>query len=329
MKNLGSKTFKIIKLYKKSMNYSARSWNRQSVQKFLLAYDEERIIECMLILHYQNEEVRDLTIELSNMYNCVVGCRFCASGNLRKSVIQLEEEDYVAQINTCLKNSRINPREYTNFYVSFYGIGEPSVVYEKIGNAMLNIKEYYPHVRFNIATFGFNYKCFDFWKQFCPDIRTLQIPFYSSRPEVLKSIVQNLPNNYDFIYVLKKALEYKEVYNTCRVKVNYIVIQDINDGNQEIEEFVNLLYPYLHSICIRISYLNYTSIGTSNGFCPAPSDKIEEIYNELSHRGFQCYIFGSERNVKVGCGQLLQDYILTKETGRCEDPQYIRIMDSD
>ena len=295
------------------MKYSARSWDKQSVRKYLLDYDGERIIECMLIIHYLDQEIHDLTIELSNMYNCVVGCRFCASGNLKKSVIKLKKEDYITQINTCLQESNINPNTYQNFYVSFYGIGEPSVVCHEIGSIMPIIKEKYPHAKFNIATFGFNSACFDVWRRDYPPIRTLQIPFYSSNSNVLKQIVRNLPEGYDFSCILKKALEYKKIFGSCRVKINYIVIQNINDSDEDVDDLLTILKPYLNDICIRISYLNYTKIGKSNGYYSASAQRINEIYHRIENRGFNCYIFGSEMNVEVGCGQLLQDYISSNE----------------
>lgn len=313
MENLWSKTFPIIEVHQRTMHYLARSWNRQSVRKYLLDYDGDRIIECMLIIHYIDQQVNDLTIELSNMYNCVVGCGFCASGNLPKSVIKLKKEDYITQINTCLKDSHLDPDTYQKFYVSFYGIGEPSVVCNEVGDIMPVIREKYPHSQFNIATFGFNSECFDVWKRSYPHIRTLQIPFYSSRQDVLKQIVRNLPQDYDFLYTVKKALEYKKATRSCRVKINYIVIQNINDNNEDINALSEILTPYLNDVCIRISYLNYTKIGKSNGYCSASAHKISEIYHQISSRGFDCYIFGSEKNVEVGCGQLLQNYISSNE----------------
>lgn len=309
MENLWHRTFPIIKVYQKTMDYSARSWNKQSVRKYLLDYDGERIIECMLILHYMDEEVHDLTIELSNMYNCVVGCMFCASGNLKQSVKKLKKEDYVAQINTCLQDCHISPDTYPNFYVSFYGIGEPSVVCEEIGDIMPVIEKKYPHIRFNIATFGFHSKCFDVWKRRYPYIRTLQIPYYSVKPNILHKIVRNLPEGYDFQHILKKALGYKQAVKTCRIKINYIVIQNMNDSNEDVDDLLKVLAPYLKDVCIRVSYLNYTKIGKDNGYYSASAKRIREIYNRIIERGFDCYIFGSEENVEVGCGQLLQDYI--------------------
>lgn len=314
MEILWHKTFPIKEVHQRTMIYSARSWNRQSVRKYLLDYDGNRIIECMLILHYMDDEIHDLTLELSNMYNCVVGCNFCASGNLKSSIVPLKKEDYIAQINTCLQESSVNPNAYQNFYISFYGIGEPSVVCTEICSAMPIIKERYPHAQFNIATFGFNKECFDIWEQNCPYIRTLQIPFYSLKPTVLKQIVRNLPEDYSFLSILKKALAYKTRYPSCRVKINYIVIQDINDSTEDIHDLLNILAPYSNDICIRISYLNYTKIGESNGYYSASTQRIAQIYHQLSKSGFDCYIFGSERNVEVGCGQLLQDYISSNST---------------
>lgn len=313
MGSLWSRTFPIIKVYQKTMDYSARSWNRQSVRKYLLDYDGERIIECMLIIHYMNQEIHDLTIELSNMYNCVVGCLFCASGNLKQSVKKLSKEDYVTQINTCLQDCHISPDKYPNFYVSFYGIGEPSVVCEEIGDIMPVIKEKYPHTQFNIATFGFNSECFDVWKRYYPHIRTLQIPYYSSKQDILRKIVRNLPEGYDFHNILRKALDYRRVAKSCRIKINYIVIQNMNDSNEDVDDLLKILLPYLGKICIRISYLNYTKIGRDNGFYSTSTRRIREIYNRITKEGFDSYIFGSDVNVEVGCGQLLQDYISSNE----------------
>ncbi|MDE6626109.1 MAG: hypothetical protein K2K56_07050 [Lachnospiraceae bacterium] len=242
---------------------------------------------------------------------------------MKKSVVKLKKEDYITQINTCLQDSHVNPDIYQNFYVSFYGIGEPSVVCDEIGNVMPVINERYPHVRFNIATFGFNSECFDVWKKNYPYIKTLQIPFYSSKLNVLRQIVRNLPEGYDFLHILRKAVEYQKMSDFCRIKINYIVIQNINDSNEDVDDLLRMLTPYLNNVCIRISYLNYTKIGESNGYCSASAKRIKKIYHRISSRGFECYIFGSELNIEVGCGQLLQDYISSNVDGndaRGEEP---------
>lgn len=309
---LGNLTMDVIKSIERVTKFNARNWNNQLVHKYLLRYDKEsidRIIECMTIIHYKDEDVRDLTIELSNMYNCIVGCKFCASGALPESVYVLEPIDYVRQLNTCIKESGVNPFEFKNFYVSFAGIGEPSVVYKNIAQGMRIIHDMYPHVRFNIATFGYDIACFEYWSEKSPFIRTLQIPFYSMNDLVLKDIVSNIPDNYSFLNVLTKAMDYKKNHNECRIKVNYIVMRDINDTDNDVNLLCEYLEPYRDQISIKVSYLNYTRPGEENNICSPGTNKLKSINNRFNNHGISSYIFGTSYNTEVGCGQLIQSHI--------------------
>lgn len=263
----------------------------------------------MTIIHYKDEEIRDLTVELSNMYNCIVGCRFCASGALPEEACYLDAMDYVRQLNTCLKESGVNPEDFDNFYVSFAGIGEPSVVYKIIAEGMVMICDLYPKVKFNIATFGFDIACFGFWKELDLPIRTLQIPFYSDRRERLKYIVKNLPNSYDFEAIVGQAVEYKNSHPLCRVKINYIAMRGINDDDDDICRLCACLEKYRTQIAVRISFLNYTKPGEENNIMASGNERMCEIKRMLERKGFDCYIFGTDANTELGCGQLVQNHI--------------------
>lgn len=308
-------TMDVEKRIEKVIKYQARNWNNQLVHRYLLKYRKDgvdRIIECMTIVHYQDETIRDLTVELSNMYNCVVGCRFCASGALPETTCFLEALDYVRQLNTCLKESGINPNEFENFYVSFAGIGEPSVVHKAIAEGMVMIKDLYPKVKFNIATFGFDNECFDYWSGLDLPIRTLQIPFYSDQVEKLEFVVKNLPQNYQFETILMKATNYKKKWPDCRVKVNYIAMKGINDADSDIKRMCECLEKFKEQIVVKISYLNYTKPGEENNIFSPGSERLCEIKKYLDMQGFECYIFGTAFNTELGCGQLAQNHILFK-----------------
>lgn len=314
-KELADVTMDVEKRIEKVIKYEARSWNNQLVHKYLLNYRKDgvdRIIECMTIIHYRDEIIRDLTIELSNMYNCVVGCRFCASGALPETTSFLDALDYVRQLNTCLKESGITPDEFENFYVSFAGIGEPSVVYKTIAEGMIMIKDLYPKVKFNIATFGFDDRCFDYWSSLKLPIRTLQIPFYSDKIERLKYIVKNLPEKYSFETIVNKVIDYKNKWPECRIKINYIVMKGINDGNDDLKRMCECLEKVKHQIVIKISYLNYTKPGEENNIESPGSKRLNEIKQFLEKKQFDCYIFGTAFNTELGCGQLAQNHISSK-----------------
>ncbi len=309
---LSNLTMDVIKKVERVADFSARSWNNQLVHKYLLRYDKnsaDRIIECMSIFHYKDENVRDLTIELSNMYNCVVGCKFCASGALPESVYVLEPIDYIRQLNTCTKESGINPLDFKNFYVSFAGIGEPSVVYKNIARGMQLIHDLYPHVRFNIATFGYDSRCFEYWNATCHYIRTLQIPYYSFKKNKLHEVVTNLPDDYEFINVLRKAVSYKASHNDCRIKINYIVMINVNDSDEDIRYLCEVLKPYSEYLAVKVSYLNYTKPGEVSNLVSPGTQRLTEIRNVFLRNGFSSYIFGTSFNTEVGCGQLIQNHI--------------------
>lgn len=190
------KDYEVIEKISKEIDYNSRNWNKEKIDRYLLKYDENRIIESMTIIHLKDNHARDLIVEISNMYNCIVGCRFCASGSLPESRIFLSSEDYLAQVETCLVKSNVNPNDYPNFYVAFTGIGEPSIVKEEVAKGIELIRAKYRNVQINIATTGFDNSCFKYWNDLNLPIRTIQLPFYSCDEEKIRYIVTNLPKNY-------------------------------------------------------------------------------------------------------------------------------------
>lgn len=301
--------FEIVEKISKLINYNSRSWNKERIDRYLLKYDSERIIECMTIVHMKDTIPVDLTIEISNMYNCVVGCRFCASGSLPETNIFLTAEDYMKQVETCLKYSNENPNNYPNFYIAFTGIGEPSIVKEQIAKGINIIKKKYSNVQVNIATTAFDNTCFDYWDSMNLPIRTLQLPYYSCDYNKLKYIIQNLPTNYDLTENIAKAIKYKKNHVNCRVKVNFVVINDINSSKDDVFKMLNYLSKFKNDIIIKISFLNYTKKCQENNLSSPNDDRMLEIVNQVKQGGFECYLFGTKNNTELGCGQLVQNYI--------------------
>lgn len=301
--------FEVAKKISKKIDFNSRNWNKEIIDRYLLKYDDKRIIESMLIVHLQNDIPKDLTIEVSNMYNCIVGCRFCASGSLKESTSLLLAEDYLRQVETCLEESNENPNNYPNFYIAFTGIGEPSIVKEEIARGIELIRKKYDNVKINIATIGFDASCFKYWSKLNLPIRTLQLPFYSCEETKLKYIIKNLPENYDLTRNINEAIEYKKEHNICRIKLNYVVINNINDSASDIDRMVKYLEPFKKEITIKISFLNYTQKCKENNLFSPNTNQMVNILETLKSKGFDCYLFGTENNTELGCGQLVQNYI--------------------
>ena len=303
------KKFEVVKKISKSIDFNSRNWNKERIDKYLLKYDDKRIIESMVIVHLKDDIPRDLTIEISNMYNCVVGCIFCASGSLPESQIFLTADDYLKQVETCLEESNLDPNDYPNFYISFAGIGEPSLVKEEIAKGINLIKEKYNNIQVNIATTGFDSSCFNYWNKMNLPIRTLQLSCYAFDLEKIKYIIKNIPKNYNLFDNIKNAIKYKNNHNICRVKINYVVLKELNDGDEDINNLINCLNEFKNDIIIKISFLNYTKKCKENNLISPNKEDMLKIKNILIDNGFKCYLFGTENNTELGCGQLVQNHI--------------------
>lgn len=302
---------KIVEKIEKEHPFNSRNWNYQRIIRYLLQDEENRIIESMVIWHIKDGNVVEFILELSNMYNCPVGCQFCASGALDKVPYSLKVEDYWEQINIMLNDCRVNPNDYKKFCVSFTGIGEPSIVYRQIGTFMKEIQEKYLHTTFIIGTFGYNTECFEYWRNMDLRIKTLQLPFYSLDSEKIKSIVKKLPNNYSFYDNLLLALNYKEnaKYGKCRVKINYLGMHNINDTEEQVDNFIKLIAPIKDKIEVRVSFLNYTKQAKLYGYTSPNFERLNEICSKLKDNDIECYSFGNISNEEIGCGQLVQNKI--------------------
>jgi adenine C2-methylase RlmN of 23S rRNA A2503 and tRNA A37 len=292
-----------------TLKFAARGWDTQVTRKLLLKIDSERVIECMAIIHYNKVEIRDLTFELSNMYGCPVKCSFCASGELTANCKNLKALDYIRQINSLIDESSLNPNEFQKFYVSFAGIGEPSLLGKEISIGMRLITDMYPHVRFNIATIGYRPQSFSVWQKNHDNIRTIQIPFFSANDDVLRRIATNLPGDYDLERIVTSALRIKNTNHECRFKINYIVICGHNDTDEAIEQLCSFLAPWKHQVEIKISYLNETEPSEEHGYYSPSERRMKEIHKIITAHGYTAYIFGTKENHKLGCGQLAQRYL--------------------
>ena len=299
---------KVVKRVSKHINFYARSWNRQVATRYIFEKDTI-ILESMLIKHYSDELLKDITVEISNMYGCPVCCRFCSSGAI-KPIKELEVEDYIQQVEKCLELEKINPNDYENFYVSFEGIGEPSIVAEKIVFASTRLREKYPHIRFNIASFGFNYNGFDTLIKSNIALRTIQIPFYQFENRKLNEVIDNIPLNYTFEKTLKKAIELNISKDTKRkVKVNYVVLKGINDDDWTVNDFTELVSKYKDSVIVKVSFLNETVLSKMRGFVSPEIERMNYISNHLKENGVESYVFGTDFNCELGCGQVISKYM--------------------
>ncbi len=264
----------------------------------------------MTVFHYSNERRRDLTIEVSNMVGCPVGCTFCASKEIEKKST-LDPIGYLKQVNTCIDHGKIDINQIQDFQVSFAGIGEPSLVAEKILEGGRLIAKVYPSVRFNIATCGLNPNAFKIWKSESFPIRTIQIPYYHYDYKFLKKVCphKKFPVVTD---ILPLVLFLSGSNQKSRVKINYILIKNYNDSLNDINQFLTLIRSYRQSLTIKLSFLNPTDASKKQKLCSPGINTFKSIHHYICEKGYSCYIFGTISDPQLGCGQLASQSFTNK-----------------
>ena len=270
---------------------------------------KQHCIEATILEHMYEDMKKEIVIELPTMTKCPMECKMCASTTVNGTPYYLNRDEIYALFLLCIRRveflvSDLNVIKKT--IVSFTGIGETSLLYKEIAASCLEITRNYPKILFFIATMGEDTDCFKFYSDCHIPIHSLQLDFYSHKNQVIKRIIPKLCDTYDWSVVLKKALEVKQINPEWRIKINYLVIQGINDNNEEIDWLNSLDTEIKEKIIVKVSYLNRTKSSVINELhSPVPS-YMEEIVEKLKKNGITAYLFGANKDNQVGCGQLIQ-----------------------
>jgi 23S rRNA (adenine2503-C2)-methyltransferase len=114
-------------------------------------------------------------IGVSCMSGCPVGCRFCATGQLKK-YRDLTAEEIVDQVEFVIKkNPEFRFTDAKEFKVNYTRMGEPFVNIENVREAIEEIESNYPGTHHYISTIGLTGSDFSWIK----DNITLQISLHS------------------------------------------------------------------------------------------------------------------------------------------------------
>ena len=114
-------------------------------------------------------------IGVSCMSGCPVGCKFCATGQLKKKR-NLTAEEIVEQVEFIIsKNPDYDPKKSMEFKINYTRMGEPFLNIEAVKKAIATINQKYPNTHHYISTIGISGSDFSWIK----DNITLQISLHS------------------------------------------------------------------------------------------------------------------------------------------------------
>lgn len=301
------KNLRLEKKYTDCYPYIGHYFNGQKAERYIFKLTRlDKPIEASAYHQQINGETVRVAIELSSMFSCPIGCKYCASGSLGKA--------YPLTVGEILEQGELIAQtidESIPIHFCFQGIGEPSLIAGNIVQASKELLKLYPRAKFKLSTMGCNPKgIIDLADKKVPwDAIQITLPHY--REKKLKEIFRNAAQ-YNLEKILAAVNKFRQLRPEVRIKFNYICIKGFNDNEQTIKGVVDLLRK--NNILLndktelKISFLNPTDTGDKYKLKSIKEEKHYELLkyaqNELEVQNV--YVFGAMKNIKVGCGQLIK-----------------------
>lgn len=128
----------------------------ETTDTFLPYYTKDAVgrkQNCLVANQLGSREERWM-IGVSVMSGCPVGCKFCATGNLKKwrnlsAIEMVEQVQFVIS-----RNATVNPSISREFKINWTRMGEPFLNIKEVRKAMGIISELYPNTHHYVSTVG-------------------------------------------------------------------------------------------------------------------------------------------------------------------------------
>lgn len=259
--------------------------------KFLFELKDGNLIETVLMPHDYGYSVC-----VTTQVGCNMGCKFCASGVLKK-IRNLETFEIVLQVLTI--NNYLKEKEKRVSHVVVMGIGEPFDNYNnvleflEIINDAKGLEIGARHI--TLSTCGLVPKIYEF-SDFPLQVN-LAISLHFPNDELRDKY---MPINKS--YKLDKLIESLRYYfskTNRRITFEYILLDSINDSTNDAKELIKLIKGLN-------CYVNLIPYNETNGvFRRTTPEKRDRFYDCLIKNGINATVrkeFGHD--IDAACGQL-------------------------
>lgn len=293
--------------YSTRNNYRSRGWNLERTEKFVFR-DSRGRYEAGFFQHYKDKTFVKAVIELPVGFGCPSKCRYCASSHV-DGFYPLDAEqmqsmfDYLYELNDADRMGEI--------VLSLTGMGDIYFNRENVFTFLKGLQDRnYEHLTLTLSS--------NFWtapllaravavNKSLP-IRHIQYTYVSDKSEIRNSLIGIL-GSMDERDFLGEYISFVKTSKESFYRINYIVINGINDSAEDVDRFINLVDGIKDKLTVRISQLNETEATKKNSLAPADHIRLGEILEQMKNAGLQSYVFYAEKNDNMNCGQLVTETI--------------------
>jgi 23S rRNA (adenine2503-C2)-methyltransferase len=259
-------------------------------RKYVFSLPDGRRIESVLI----PAEDR-LTLCISSQAGCAMGCRFCATAQVRP-VRDLTAGEIVSQVWE-VQHSLPAGERLTNLV--FMGMGEPLANYEQVVKAVSILTaewggNFSPR-RVTVSTVGL-----------LPQMRQL---LEETTVNLTVSLTATTDRLRDELMPINRRYPLAQLLETCRslplaprkrLTFAYTMLKGMNDSEEDARRLVRLL----HGLRAKINLIPFNSFPGAP-FLPTPRPQIERFRQILLDKGVHATVRESRgQDVQAACGQL-------------------------
>ena len=189
-------------------------------------------------------------VGVSCMSGCPVGCKFCATGQM-KGWRNLTWGEIVRQVIQVIGNSGLTPNDSKEFKINYTRMGEPFLNVEEVKRAIVYLDRLYPHVIHHyVSTIGLRRSDFSWIK----DNVTLQVSLHASTDEKRKELIP--------ISSLMTIEELGQIrtYSTLKTTLNMTLV---DEDDFDIDVLKKHFDP--EKFFIKLSPINPNEVSDGNG----------------------------------------------------------------
>ena len=256
-------------------------------RKFLFALADGRHIESVLI----PAEDR-LTLCISSQVGCAMGCRFCATAQMRP-VRDLTTAEILSQIWEVQQTLPVG-QKLTNLV--FMGMGEPFINFDNVIAAARRLPDLgVTPRRTTISTVGWMPGLTRFIDEVDEPIR-LALSLHAASPG-LRSQLMPVNDRYPLPDVLAECRRYVELRGR-KVYIEYVMLEGVNDTPRHAAELAAILDPK----SFKVNLIPYNPTGMYGG---SSRDAIAAFKHVLDRARIPATVrLTRGRDIAAACGQL-------------------------
>ena len=239
-----------------------------------------------------------ITICISSMSGCPVGCKFCATGRMKNNRI-LDEQEIIDQVMYFKRKLAKKNESVTN--IVFMGMGEPLLNLSNVLKAIKILTD--PELiglgrrRITVSTVGFLEPLREFFK--ANTGVKLAISLHAPTQKLREFLMPKVAKENRLDDLMKILIDYQKKKGK-KVTYEYILIKDVNDSVEHAKELAKLIK---NQICL-VNLINFNK-SDNIPFEATTKRRVEDFQTILNSRDINNTLRYSHGNdILAACGQL-------------------------